>query len=83
MRRLAPEAALWLTAIAHIRHMHTEYDAMMDEGYSRDEARYFIVEDINDVLRAWRCQRLLISAEELSELDAESADLQSADNYDE
>lgn len=59
MRSLPPSAALWLAAIAHIRHAHTDYDALMDDGYNRDAARFFVLGDINAVLDAWGATRHL------------------------
>lgn len=63
MRNLAPPVALWLAAIAHIRHQHTEYDALRDEGYDHDEARFFILGEVNDVLDSWGSTRRLTSEE--------------------
>jgi hypothetical protein len=31
----------------------------MAEGYDRDSARFFVVDDINAVLTSWRATRLL------------------------
>lgn len=59
MRSLSPGAALWLAAIAHIRHAHTDYDALMDEGYDRDAARFFVLDEINAVLDRWGSTRRL------------------------
>lgn len=59
MRGLPPATALWLAAVAHIRHAHTEYDALMDEGYGRDAARFFVLDDINAVLDRWGATRHL------------------------
>jgi hypothetical protein len=50
-------AALWLAIVAHVRHRHTEYDALLAEGYERDAARHFVVEATEAVLRGWGCQR--------------------------
>ncbi len=50
-------AALWLALVAHVRHRHTEYDALLDEGYDRDAARHFVVEATEAVLRDWGCSR--------------------------
>lgn len=58
-RTLPPAIAVWLAAVAHIRHEHTDYDALLDEGYDRDAARHFVVTEINDVLTNWRSNRLL------------------------
>lgn len=59
MRDLSPGAALWLAAIAHIRHAHTGYDALMDDGYDRDAARFFVMNEINAVLDRWGSTRRL------------------------
>ena len=59
MRALAPERAVWLAAISHIRHAHTDYDELMDDGYDRDAARYFVLDDINAVLDRWGATRRL------------------------
>ena len=59
MRDLAPKAAVWLAAVAHVRHLHTDYDALIDEGYDRDAARFFVLDDINEVLDSWGATRRL------------------------
>ncbi len=59
MKTLPPSVALWLTTIAHIRHQHTSYDALLAEGYDRDSARFFVVDEINEVLTRWRASRML------------------------
>jgi hypothetical protein len=56
---LPPSVALWLAAIAHIRHRHTSYEALLAEGYDRESARFFVVGEINRTLTAWRATRLL------------------------
>ncbi|MEX6505430.1 DUF2293 domain-containing protein [Jiella sp. M17.18] len=63
MRTLSPEAAVWLAAVAHVRHMHTDYDALMDEGYDRDAARFFVLDDINAVLSQWGSARQVTGEE--------------------
>lgn len=59
MRDLAPRDAAFLTTIAHIRHQHTEYDTLRDEGYDGDSARHFVMDDINEKLTEWGATRLL------------------------
>ena len=59
MRELPPSIAVWIATVTHVRHMHTEYDALLAEGYDRDAARHFVVDEINAVLTAWRATRLL------------------------
>lgn len=59
MRELPPSIAVWIATVTHIRHEHTEYDALLEEGYDRDAARHFVVDEINAVLTLWRATRLL------------------------
>jgi hypothetical protein len=59
LKALPPSLAIWLAAVAHVRHVHTEYDRLLDEGYDRDSARFFVVDQINEVLTRWRATRLL------------------------
>jgi hypothetical protein len=54
---LSVGAALWLALVAHVRHRHTEYDALLAEGYDRDAARHFVVEETEEMLRRWGCPR--------------------------
>jgi hypothetical protein len=62
---LAIGAALWLAIVAHVRHRHTDYDALLAEGYDRDAARHFVVEETEAVLRLWGCsKRIDVEAEE-------------------
>ncbi|MCG6115441.1 MAG: DUF2293 domain-containing protein [Mesorhizobium sp.] len=59
MRELPPSIAVWIATVTHVRHVHTEYDALLSEGYDRDAARHFVVDEINEVLTVWRATRLL------------------------
>lgn len=59
LRTLSPAVALWLSAVAHIRHTHTDYDILLGDGYDRDAARYFVLDDINAVLDRWGATRRL------------------------
>ena len=59
MKTLPPPIAAWLSIIAHVRHVHSPYDALLAEGYERDAARYFVRDTIDDVLTGWGCQRRL------------------------
>lgn len=64
MKTLPPSTAVWLATVAHIRHVHTEYDKLLDEGYDRDSARFFVIEAINAALTRWRATRLLDADDE-------------------
>src|SRR5690606_21526982 len=59
MKTLPPSIAVWPASVAHIRHQHTEYESLLEEGYDRDAARFFVLDAINAVLTAWRATRLL------------------------
>ena len=59
MKALPPSVAVWLATVAHIRHAHTDYEALLEEGYDRDAARFFVIDRINAVLTSWRATRLL------------------------
>lgn len=59
LRSLPPAIAVWLATVAHVRHRHTDYDALLAEGYDRDAARFFVVDETNAVLTRWRATRLL------------------------
>ncbi|TIP94580.1 MAG: DUF2293 domain-containing protein, partial [Mesorhizobium sp.] len=48
-----------LATTAHIRHVHTDYEKLLAEGYDRDSARFFVMEQTNMVLTRWRATRLL------------------------
>ncbi len=50
-------AALWLAMVAHVRHRHTGYDALLAEGYDRDAARHFVIEETETTLRRWGCTK--------------------------
>lgn len=59
LKTLPASIAVWLAAVAHIRHRHTEYDRLLAEGYDRDSARFFVVDAVNETLTRWRSSRLL------------------------
>lgn len=59
LRGLPASVAVWLATVTHVRHEHSDYDALLAEGYDRDAARFFVVDQINDVLTRWRATHLL------------------------
>ncbi|WP_223476863.1 DUF2293 domain-containing protein [Oricola indica] len=63
LRSLPVPVAVWLSLVAHIRHLHTDYDELMDDGYDRGAARHFVLDDINEVLTGWQATRLLDGSE--------------------
>jgi hypothetical protein len=64
LHNLPPTIAVWLATSAHIRHVHTDYEKLLAEGYDRDSARFFVMEQTNIVLTRWRATRLLEEDEE-------------------
>ncbi len=59
LKALPVSIAVWLATVAHIRHAHTAYEKLLAEGYDRDSARFFVVDEINAWLTKWRATRLL------------------------
>ena len=53
LKSAAPETAAWLSLVAYVRHTFTEYDALLVQGYDRDSARYFVADEMTEVLREW------------------------------
>jgi len=64
LKMLPPSTAVWLATVAYVRHLYTDYDALMAEGYDRDAARFFVVADVNAKLTEWRATRLLESEDD-------------------
>lgn len=48
--------AVDLAVRAHVRHVHTEYDALMAQGVARAEARAMVAADVETQLDAWRAE---------------------------
>ncbi|KAF2196426.1 hypothetical protein GQ43DRAFT_257513 [Delitschia confertaspora ATCC 74209] len=42
-----------LAVVAHVRHQHTEYDALLKTGMVRQDARVQVRKNIQEVLRKW------------------------------
>jgi hypothetical protein len=57
MKRLPASIALWLALTSHVRHRHTGYDALLAEGYDRDAARHFVIDETDAKLAEWGCAR--------------------------
>ena len=64
MKALPPSIAVWLATIAHVRHAHTDYEKLLEEGYDRDSARFFVLAQTNETLTRWRATRLLDADDE-------------------
>lgn len=60
LKQLAPNAAIWLALTSHVRHRYTDYDQLLIEGYDRDAARHFVVDETEAQLAKWGCTRPLL-----------------------
>ena len=57
LRHAAPETAAWLSLVAYARHVFTDYDDLLTQGYDRDSARHFVMEDMAAKLAEWGVRR--------------------------
>jgi hypothetical protein len=57
LRGAAPETAAWLSLVAYVRHVFTDYDRLLAEGYDVDSARFFVAGEIDAVLEGWGAVR--------------------------
>lgn len=64
LKNLPPSIALWLALTSHVRHRHTEYDTLLDQGYDRDAARHFVAGETDAILSDWGCRRSVLSEDE-------------------
>ncbi|KPH82020.1 hypothetical protein AE618_05875 [Bosea vaviloviae] len=67
MKDLPPTTALWLALGSHVRHVHTDYEHLLADGYDREAARFFVVDDTDAVLAGWGCQRSVADLPEVEE----------------
>lgn len=72
LRNAAPETAARLALVTYARHVFTEYDDLLAEGYDRDSARHFVLDDLNAALAGWGAQPVPEDADGAGE---EAADL--------
>ena len=64
LRHLPANISAWLAVTTHVRHNHTDYDELLNEGYDSDSARHFVLDAMNDVLRIWGSTRLIDADED-------------------
>src|SRR3954469_25522500 len=57
LRTASPESAAWLALVAYVRHVLTDYDELLAEGYDVESARFFVLDEINRVLAGWGVTR--------------------------
>ncbi|MEA2938809.1 MAG: hypothetical protein QOC56_2313 [Alphaproteobacteria bacterium] len=59
LRGAAPEEAAWLSLVAYVRHVFTDYDELRDQDYDEESARFFVAAQIGAVLQRWGARRFL------------------------
>ena len=59
LKTAAPETAAWLSLVSYARHVFTEYDTLLAQGYDRDSARHFVADEMETVLNGWGVRRRL------------------------
>jgi hypothetical protein len=64
LRAASAQSAAWLSLVAYARHRFTEYDALLDEGYDADSARFFVLDEMNAILEGWGVRRRVGGEEE-------------------
>lgn len=63
LKSAAPENAAWLSLVAYVRHVMTDYDALLGQGYDADSARHFVLGDMDAVLKEWGIGRRIGEAD--------------------
>jgi hypothetical protein len=61
LRVASPENAAWLSLVAYARHTLTDYDELLEQGYDRDSARFFVADELADLLAGWGARRKLVA----------------------
>ena len=59
LKHAAPEEAAWLSLTAYVRHVFTDYDELLAQGYDQDSARFFVAEEMEAKLAGWGVRRKL------------------------
>ena len=61
LRHAAPEEAAWLSLVAYVRHVFTDYDALLEQDYDEASAQFFVAADMEAKLAQWGVRRPLRS----------------------
>ena len=59
----SPETAAWLSLVAYVRHVFTDYDELIAQGYDVDSARHFVAAEMDETLKAWGVRRSVATDE--------------------
>lgn len=65
--RASDQSAAWAALVAHARHRHTDYDQLIRDGWDKDAARFFVLDQINHALNLWGCRRKLDPGQKITE----------------
>ena len=57
----SPETAAWLSLVAYVRHVFTDYDELLTQDYDQESARFFVASEIETVLSTWGVRRRLMT----------------------
>jgi hypothetical protein len=57
LKPASPETAAWLSLTAYVRHVLTEYDELLDQGYDAESARHFVAAEMDEILSGWGVRR--------------------------
>ena len=59
LKPASPDTAAWLSLVAYVRHVFTDYDDLLMQDYDQDSARHFVADEIAAVLNDWGVRRRL------------------------
>ena len=59
LKPASPETAAWLSLVAYVRHVFTDYDELLVQDYDQDSASHFVADEIAAVLNDWGVRRRL------------------------
>lgn len=57
LAKASPETAAWLSLVTYARHVHSDYDALLDDGYDAAAARHFALPAMTEALASWGVKR--------------------------
>ena len=57
LRAASAQTAAWLSMVAYARHVLTEYDDLLAQGYDAESARFFVAADMDAHLAEWGVRR--------------------------
>jgi hypothetical protein len=59
LKSASAESAAWLSLVAYARHVFTDYDELLSNGYDRESARFFVRDDLAGMLQEWGVRKPL------------------------